>query len=52
MWYPTIFFYDLYKNRTVWEIFGGEQFIKVDYSFNGGSVLYLTNDIWFDENLD
>ena len=23
-WYPTIFFYDLKQNRTVWEIFGAE----------------------------
>ena len=23
-WYPTIFFYDLDKNKVVWEIFGAE----------------------------
>ena len=25
--YPTVFFYDPQKERTVWEIFGAEQFI-------------------------
>jgi len=28
-WYPTIFFYDLNENRTIWQIFGAEQFICV-----------------------
>ena len=29
-WYPTIFFFDLKKNKVVWEIFGAELFIDID----------------------
>ena len=28
-WYPSIFFFDLEKGQTVWEIFGSEQFIRI-----------------------
>ena len=42
-WYPTIFFFDLQKNCVVWEIFGAEQFIKVDEKTN---VYVLTNEVW------
>ena len=45
-WYPTIFFYDLEQNCTIWEIFGAEQFIRVSASKKGGKVKYLTNDLW------
>ena len=42
-WYPTIFFYDLTLNKTVWEIFGAEVFIEIDKQKN---VMVLTNEIW------
>ena len=45
--YPTIFFFDLDQNRTVWEIFGAEKFISID-KFR--RVYLLTNEIWTEEN--
>ena len=41
--YPTVFFYDLDQNRTVWEVFGSHQFIKIDAS---RKVYLLTNEFW------
>lgn len=46
-WYPTIFFYDLTKNRVVWEIFGAEVFIEIDMF---KKVKVLTNEIWIELN--
>lgn len=48
-WYPTIFFYDLFQNKVVWEIFGAEQFISIDKSNN---ILVLTNEIWTEKDYE
>lgn len=44
-WYPTIFFFDLDRQRVVWEIFGAEKFIGMDKK---KKVSVLTNEIWSD----
>ena len=44
--YPTVFFYDLDKQRIVWEIFGAEMFINITKS----KVCVLTNEIWTDKS--
>ena len=44
-WYPTIFFYDLRKDKVVWEIFGAEQFIHIDRK---NRVTVLTNEVWIE----
>ena len=41
-WYPTTYFYDVYRQRVVWEIFGASQFISKDKQ----SVTVLTNEVW------
>jgi len=41
-WYPSVFFFDLEKGMTVWEISGTEMFICIDKA----QVLVLRNDIW------
>jgi len=41
-WYPSVFFFDLKKGMTVWEIFGTEMFICI----HKARVLVLRNDIW------
>ena len=41
-WYPSVFFFDLDEKRTLWEVFGCDQFIKV---FKKKSYV-LTNEFW------
>ena len=48
-WYPTIFFFDLKQNKVVWEIFGAEVFIGIDFF---KKVTVLTNEIWIEIDSD
>ncbi len=41
-WYPTTFFFDLQKQRTVWEVYAAEQFIGIQKK----KVVFLTNNMW------
>ena len=48
-WYPTIFFYDLRKDKVVWEIFGAELFIQIDKKLK---VTVLINEVWKESTED
>ena len=43
--YPSIYFYNLSKQKVEWEILGAEAFIGLDEK---GKVHYLTNEAWTD----
>ena len=42
--FPTIYFYDLEKQKVEWEILGAEVFCS--FIDNQKSVFYLTNPVW------
>ena len=42
-WYPSIYFYDLKKNKVTWKILGAEIFVNIDKQNN---VMIFTNKIW------
>ena len=45
-WYPSIFFHDLDKNETTWQIHGAEIFVSIDEVHYKSYVKVITNEIW------
>ena len=45
-WYPSIFFHDLDKNETTWQIHGAEIFVSIDEEHYKSYVKIITNEIW------
>ena len=43
IWYPSIFFHDLDKNESTWQIHGAEIFVSINKE---DRVTFLTNEIW------
>lgn len=49
-WYPSVFFHDLDRNETTWQIPGAEIFVSIEQKVLKGEeqsyVTVLTNEIW------